>query len=103
MAFKRIDDFQLLEKELIQERRFGLIAKMCNMILRLQREHKRNLCVELDDKGTKKGLISFNVIEVDRALGMDKKTLGLAVLHLDKDNVPDGYVEHGKVKKWKKG
>jgi hypothetical protein len=62
---KPLADFQLTEKSLIDERRFGLIARLCQKVLQLQRKHKRDLSIVLDDKKTKNGMISFNVWELN--------------------------------------
>jgi hypothetical protein len=99
---KKIADFQITEKELLQERRFGLIAMMCDRILKLQHSNKRNIIVNLNDQKTKKGMISFDVIELDRHIGVNKNTLELGVIHVDKNNNPDGEVILGKIVKWKK-
>jgi hypothetical protein len=98
---KPLTDFQLTEQELIEERRFGLIALMCNKILRLQQKCERDLFVDLDDLKTKNGMISFNVWERDRKVGINKNTLELAVLHINKHNKPDGLIFKGRVKKFK--
>jgi len=95
-------DFQLTEKELIKERRFGLIALLCNKILERQRKCKRDLSVILDDSKTKNGIISFNVWELDRKLGINKSTMELAIVHINKGNELDGIVIKGKVRKFKK-
>jgi len=97
MKSKPIENFQLLEKELITEQRFGLIAMLCNRILKIQSKYKRLLSVTLDVKKTKKGMISFNVWEIDSIIGINKKTLELRVIHLNKNNNPDGFVINNKI------
>jgi len=94
---KPLADFQLTEKSLIDERRFGLIARLCQKVLQLQRKHKRDLSIVLDDKKTRNGMISFNVWEMDGHIGINKGTLQLAVIHVDKNNNPDGFIHKGKV------
>jgi hypothetical protein len=64
---KPLADFQLSEKALIDERRFGLIADLCQKTLKLQqkfqRKYNRDLTIVLDEGKTKDGIISFNVWE----------------------------------------
>jgi len=96
---KPIADFQIYEKELINERRFGLVTRMCNKVLKLQKKTKRDLYVNLDDSKTKNGIISYNVYEKDTTLGINKNTLELGVMHLDKNNEVDGMILQGKLVK----
>lgn len=98
---KPLADFQLTEESLIKERRFGLIACLCQKVLQLQRKNKRDLSIVLDDEKTKNGMISFNVWKMDGHIGINKDTLQLAIIHVDKNNEPDGFIHKGKVIKQK--
>lgn len=58
-----VDTFEIEEKELIENRRFGVIAILCKKILELEREIYKceRLSVSVTCTGVKKGFIQFKI------------------------------------------
>jgi len=100
LVTRPIESFYIRKRDL-QERRFWVIGRLCQAILRHQWRRKRHLHV-LPSKKQKKNMVGFDLWEIDRELAFEKNTLEMAVVHLDEDNKPDGFIHNGRFVLWRK-
>lgn len=89
---KVLETFEISEKELIEERRLGVIARLFNEAVKFQRKTKRDVFMRY--KGVKDGLIVFEVVEKMYGLAINDK-LELGIVHVDEN----GEIIENKIKR----